>query len=283
MMKMKLYFILLASMLALTPMVAQEIVSSTPEPVKLSVAEKVAQWRDEVCLDTIDQENLPKKVTFGLLLNGNLSNFMITRSGGKPMSSYLRLGGEFGIFSDFKITSHFHIQPQLLFTAERNHFAWGHEDDGLWAFGMDIPVYFLGNYGNMRQGYLQFGGGIYTHFQFASNVGDRVQKKETYTPSKTEIDRGEIEKSYAELLKLHSNHFGIGLMLGYEFRFGLQINASYKISLSDICSFYVNNKTKKTDDTKVDPSDPEYVQTVSLVDAAIYPQKFAIGVGYRFR
>lgn len=275
MMKMRRYIVLLASMLALTPLVAQTINGSATEPAHLSVSEKVAQWRNEVSLDTIDQERLPKKVTFGLLLNGNLSNFVITRTGGKPMSSYLRLGGEFGAFSDFKITPHFHIQPQLLFTAERNHFAWDNEDDGLWAFGLDIPVYFLGNYGNMRQGYLQFGGGIYTHFQFASNVGDRVQKKETHTPTPSEIERGELEKSYSELLRLHSNHFGIGLMLGYEFRFGLQINASYKISLSDICSFYVNNKTKKTDGQEIN--------TISLVDAAIYPQKIAIGVGYRFR
>ena len=63
----------------------------------------------------------------------------------------------------------------------------------------------------------------------------------------------------------HDNHFGVCVMVGYEFKFGMQINAQYKVSLSDIATFY---KEMKGDPT---------------ADALFYPQSISLVIGYRWR
>ena len=46
------------------------------------------------------------------------------------------------------------------------------------------------------------------------------------------ILRENIE-NYSKLYKLHDNHFGVCVTVGYECTFGLQVNVQYKISLSE--------------------------------------------------
>ena len=70
---------------------------------------------------------------------------------------------------------------------------------------------------------------------------------------------------YSRLHELHNNHFGVCLTAGYEFSFGMQINASYKISLSDITAFYSEKKG------------------TAEADALIYPQSISLTLGYRWR
>ena len=173
----------------------------------------------------------------------------------------MRIGGELGGFMDFRITKHFSIQPQVIFTAQQNYFSSTDTTNTLWSFGAEIPVYFLGRFGNMEKGYVQFGGGIFTHFTFASNIKDKFKNWDDPTTVKPKTDTHD----YSELYKLHDNHFGICAMVGYEFRFGLQINASYRVSLSDIATFYKNNKGQE------------------IANALIYPQSVSLSLGYRWK
>lgn len=113
----------------------------------------------------------------------------------------------------------------------------------------------------MEKGYVQFGGGIFTHFTFASNIKDKFKNWDDPTTVKPKTDTHD----YSELYKLHDNHFGICAMVGYEFRFGLQINASYRVSLSDIATFYKNNKGQE------------------IANALIYPQSVSLSLGYRWK
>lgn len=230
-----------------------------------TVGHAVVKWDTETTIDSLDQEKLPKLVTGGLFIGGNMSDFLITRAH-RTMTSHRRFGAELGGFIDFTLTKHFAIQPQVIFTAHQNFFS-AKEDtvryanDRLWSFGMEIPVYFLGRFGNMQQGYVQFGGGIFTHFTFASNMGN-------YKSSDTPSEVSKLEKDghdYSELYSLHNNHFGICATVGYEFTFGMQINVQYKISLSDIAGFYSSNKGKE------------------IADALIYPHSLSLCVGYRFK
>lgn len=268
----RLSWVTLVILLMALPVWAQEQVS----PTQLA-AQKLQEWDTETLLDSLDQDRLPRKVTLGVLANANVSNFIISQSGSRPMSSYLRVGAEAGAFVDFTITQHFHIQPQLILTAEQNKFSIADttknmaRSTGLWTFGVDVPIYFLGRIGNLQKGYLMFGGGVYTHFQFATNVGKPFKFSSGQIPSEIEQERQELEEQYSDLLKLHSNHFGVGVMLGYELPIGIQINLAYKVSLSDICTYYANRKT---------PAGKTVPQTV---DASIYPQKISVGIGYRFR
>ena len=58
-----------------------------------NVKQQLVEFDTEHMLDSLDQENLPRIVSGGLLAGTNMSNFIITRNH-KPMSSYMRIGAE---------------------------------------------------------------------------------------------------------------------------------------------------------------------------------------------
>ena len=229
------------------------------------VKAQFVEFDTEHMMDSLDQEKLPKLVSGGILAGVNMSNFIITRNH-KPMSSYMRVGGELGGFLDFSISKHFAVQPQVIFTAHQNYFAATDTANHLWSFGVDIPIYFLGRFGSLEKGYIQFGGGIFTHFTFASNIKDKFHNLDETQPSSAPF-RAPMEDNYdySRLYQLHNNHFGVCITVGYEFKFGMQINAQYKISLSDIAGFYSEKK-----------GSPE-------ADALIYPQSASLTLGYRWK
>lgn len=229
---------------------------------------RLEEFNTERLLDSLDQEKLPRLVSGGLFGGGNMSNFIITRNH-QPMSSYMRIGAEAGGFLDFALTQHFSIQPQVILTAHQNYFAATDTTNRLWSFGAEIPIYFLGRFGNMEKGYIQFGGGIFTHFTYLSNVQGKYSNVDESVPTSPAPKRVLADETtpydYSRLYQLHNNHFGVCLLVGYECPFGMLINASYKVSLSDIAGFYSEKK-----------GDP-------VADALIYPQSVSLSVGYRWR
>lgn len=227
------------------------------------VKTQIVNYDIEHTLDSLDQDKLPKPVSGGVLAGANISNFIITRNH-QSMSSHMRIGGEIGGFLDFSLTKHFGIQPQVIFTAHQNYFkeADGSRND-LWSFGAEIPIYFLGRFGNREKGYIQFGGGIFTHFTFASNVKNKYQNVEKV--EKKTVKSETVVYDYSRLYTLHDNHFGVCATVGYELPFGMQIHMQYKVSLSDIAGFY--SEMKGTADA----------------DALIYPQSISLMLGYRWR
>ena len=237
--------------------------------VQLSLDEakaRLVEFDTERMLDSLDQEKLPKVVSGGLFGGGNVSNFIITRNH-EPMSSYMRIGAEVGGFLDFSLTKHFAIQPQVILTAHQNYFAATDTTNRLWSFGIEIPIFFLGRFGNMEKGYIQFGGGIFTHFTYLSNVQNKynnVDESPTVTPMPKRMI-AEEPFDYSRLYQLHNNHFGVCAMVGYECPFGMIINATYKVSLSDIAGFYKEKKGEP------------------VADALIYPQSVSLSIGYRWR
>jgi hypothetical protein len=229
-----------------------------------NVKTQFVDFDTEHMLDSLDQEKLPRLVSGGVLAGVNMSNFIITRNH-KPMSSHMRVGGELGGFLDFSLSKHFAVQPQVIFTAQQNYFAATDTTNHLWSFGVDIPIYFLGRFGNLQKGYIQFGGGIFTHFTFASNVANKYRNVDEETPTPTPTDPSVVVYDYSKLYTLHDNHFGVCVTVGYECTFGLQINAQYKVSLSDIAGFY--SEMKGTE----------------VANALIYPQSISLVFGYRWK
>ena len=271
---MKRMGIISAFLLIAAGLYAQQISDALKASLQ-TTSEAVTQWDTETMLDSLDQEKLPRLVSGGLMGGVNFSHFIITRDH-HTMTSHSRIGGELGGFLDFSLSKHFAIQPQVLFTAHQNYFSATDSTvadtiNGLWSFGMEIPIYFLGRFGNMRQGYFQFGGGIFTHFTFASNTGkyrnvDQSSEQVEKTTKKNPFAEPLIyREDYTRLYKLHNNHFGLCFTVGYEFSFGMQINAYYKVSLSDIAGFYSEMKGKQ------------------VADALIYPQSISLCIGYRWR
>lgn len=238
---------------------------STQTTQMSAAAEAMRDFDVEHYVDSIDQELLPKKVTGGVILGGNFSDFIIRQHGGKPVRSNMKVGLEVGGFLDFSVVKHFSIMGQLFFTVEQNRFEIDTvANNRMWNIGIEVPVYFMGRFGNMDKGYVNFGAGPYTHFTVASNVGTPWKNGSEQEPTPEEWERYETERRYDELYKLHNNHFGLGFIVGYEFPFGMQINATYKISLSDIATFYGNHKGEE------------------IANASLYPQKVSLVVAYRF-
>ena len=227
----------------------------------LKMQTQLREWDTEHSLDSLDQEKLPKIVSGGILGSANLSNFIITDKTG-TMSSYMKAGGDIGGFIDFRVTKHFAIQGRLIFTAEQNHFGDGHSKNHLWSFGVDMPIYFLGRVGNLQKGYLQVGAGPFTHFTFASNISKYTNNEAVDAPTPSEA---ELADQYQALYSLHDNHAGIAATIGYEFPIGVQIVANYQFSLSDIFTWYKQQKG------------------TSLAEAAVYPQRVSLGIGYRWK
>lgn len=249
------------------------LAQSRDTKIKLKVEDVKAQIVDydiEHLIDSLDQERLPHLVSGGLFAGANMSNFIITRNH-QPMSSYMRVGGELGGFLNFSLSKHFSIQPQVIFSAHQNYFAATDTANHLWSFGVDIPIYFLGRFGNMEKGYVQFGGGIFTHFTFASNIANKytnVEESAEVVPTSQSAKlytAEDVKYDYSRLYQLHNNHFGVCVMVGYELPLGIQINAQYKVSLSDIAGFYTEMKGTRD------------------ADALIYPQSISLHIGYRWR
>jgi len=258
--------LVIGGLAALTMGAAAQTTDTKIQQALDNAKEKLVDFDTEHTLDSIDQEKLPRLVSGGLLAGANMSNFIITRNH-TPMSSHMRVGGELGGFLDFTLTKHFVIEPQVVFNAQQNYFR---EADGtrndLWSFGVDIPIYFLGRFGNLEKGYVSFGGGIFTHFTFASNIKNKFKNVDEEIPTPTpSTPTPEMLYDYSRLYSLHDNHFGVCVMVGYEFKFGMQINASYKVSLSDIAGFYSEMKGQE------------------VANALIYPQCVSLTLGYRWR
>ncbi len=239
---------------------ASQNLSKPREALPPSAAQVLADWQPDN-IDTLDMEKRPKIVTGGLFLTANVSNYIVNKNESTHrFSSNMKVGMDFGAFLDFYVVNHFAIQTQLIFTAEQNRFIDANAQSNLlWSLGLEIPVYFLGRYGNSRKGWFDFGGGPFTHFTVASNLGNYDNSGEIIE-EKTENSL--IEQELESFYTLHTNHSGIAATLGYEFPFGLQILLGYRVSLSDILSYYHNNEEAAVQ---------------------IYPQRITLGVGYHFR
>lgn len=235
--------------------IGMSITSYAQEKNNLQVTEVLKDWDTEHLLDSLDQEQQPKVVSGGVLAAANISNFIIRNDEGGLISSHMKIGCQFGGFLHFRVTKHFAIEGQLSITAEQNRFKDGEANNLLWSFGMDLPVYFMGHYGNMENGYLQFGAGPFTHFTFASNI------KGAYNNNDAVLQQAETEKENQQY-GLHGNHSGLAATVGYEFPIGIQINAYYMVSLSDIFTYYQQNNN---------------------MNPGVYPQRIALGIGYRWK
>lgn len=108
----------------------------------------------------------------------------------------------------------------------------GSELNQLWIFGLEMPIYLLGRWETTPRGsYVQFGGGPFVHFVLRSmmnNDGHDDVFKRVYT-----ID--DVTGENARLLG--DNYSGWGVLLTYEWWFGLQVNASFHYAISDILNY----------------------------------------------
>ena len=206
-----------------------------------------------------------RPVRVGLLLQGNLAGeqMYIAES---VLSAYPGAGVEAGGFADYHLARRLLLEVQCVLALQSGTYAAAQEDPGflLWSregtfsrvadmrlFGMDIPLYLVGLF-PAGSGCFRLGGGVFTHLTFhAWSPGDR----DFVTPYKRVYSVDDVTGKPRYLL--NDSHAGVCLLLGYEFKSGLQLNLSGKYSILDIINY---------------ESEHSYAR----------PYKLSFGVGYRF-
>jgi len=164
------------------------------------------------------------------------------------------IGGEIGGFLDFNVTRQFVIQPNLLITGEQIHLHNGNQHNNLWIFGLEVPLYLLGRWETTPRGsYVQFGGGPFVHFVLRSLMTNGDEREDVFERVYT-ID----DVTGEDARVLGDNYSGIGALLTYEWWFGLQVNANFLYSISDILNYE------------------------HPASSFARPYKFSIGIGYRW-
>jgi len=183
-----------------------------------------------------------QNITFGAKAEANMSNFILSDMDG--FSSKMGIGATIGGFAKFDITNNFAIQPELLINYQTSEMKGPVEGSNRKAkrdydyWGIQVPVYAMGQWNTASDGRFYAGVGPYIGLGLSARYKDPTVK---------------LYKNDA----MQRFEFGVGAQVGYEFSNRIQINASYKIGLTDAL-----DEGKK--------------------DATMLPQRIALGVAYRF-
>lgn len=192
----------------------------------------------------VSTEKDPVSITGGVKVESSFSNFI--HSGISKGSSKMNPGATVGGFLNLGISQYFSVQGELLFHYKESDFEWSGEKGNYQYWGAEIPVYAMYHWNRRDGSRLYVGIGPYTNFGF----------KATYRSNGQKLDLYEKDAS-SGLPAFKDSDTGFGITGGYEFPCGLQINASYKISVSDLLD--ANGSS-----------------------SSLYPQLFSIGLGWRF-
>lgn len=202
------------------------------------------------CATTVRaQEKLPHKtqsltITGGVILETNVSGFF--HSGVDGGNSRMKAGVSAGGFLNLGIVRSFSVQGEMLIHYRHSGFDWGEMPGEFQYWGIEIPIYAMYHVRLKRGGQFHFGIGPYTEFGIDATYKRNGQKGDLY------------EKDEANGLPiLRDSNTGFSVKIGYEFLSGLQLNATYKASVTNLLdanSSHVN----------------------------MHPQAVSIGVAYRF-
>ena len=203
-----------------------------------------------ITAQTVDEAKQPV-VNWGLKLQANASNIVL-HNVYQDLHSIMNVGGEVGAFIDFNISKHFFIQFNWIGFAEHTDLVNNDLHDRLWTLGIEIPVYAMARFGNAQSGYVYFGGGPFTEFSLRGFMDGDTGKMDPYRHVVGVDEQGD------EQFAMSDNHSGLGVYLGYELPCGLQFNASYQHSISDILAF------------------------AHSTAMSARPQKVIVGIGWRF-
>lgn len=195
----------------------------------------------------VQAQGLIKKMMSNLYggpkVEANVSNFFISDM--PEMDCQMNIGGSVGGFVGVRMSEHFAIQEDMLLSYKTSNF----ENDGVKGdynyLGVDLTFYAMGNWKLNNGSSLSFGIGPFA--SYGINAKYKVGDEETDLYEKND----EGKKAFKPL------NVGGAITAGYEFKCGLQINASYKIGVLNT----------------LDSHDG---------DATLRPSAISMGIAYRF-
>lgn len=186
------------------------------------------------------QSSIFNKLSFGVKAEGNASNFILSDM--DNTKTKIGAGGSIGGFIKFDISKNFAIQEDIMFSYLTSEWEQNGVKDTYESLAVEVPIYAMGQWS------LPTGGRIYAGIGPYFAMGVKAKLKDSDVDLYEEIDG---ETPFTRI------NAGGAALIGYEFNFGLQINASYRLGL-------INSLDSKKDDAKMNS------QVVSL------------GIGYRF-
>jgi len=183
---------------------------------------------------------LQERLSYGLKLEGNGTNFLLSDM--PTVKSEIGFGGTFGGFLKINLSEHFAIQEDILYSYFSSELKQNGVTDTYEYFGMEVPIYFMGQWETASCGHFYVGVGPYFGMGFAAKLKDK------------DIDLYKKYDGNAPFMKRMT--YGGAAQIGYEFKSGLQINTSYKIGTNML-------------DANKDAS-------------SMLPSTVSAGIGYRF-
>lgn len=183
-------------------------------------------------------------LTGGAILEMNLSNFI--HSGISNGNSRMKPGVSAGGFLNLGISKSFAIQGEMLFHYKTSDFKWNTQAGNYQYWGVEIPVYAIYHYTFSKGNRIYIGVGPYTDFGLGACFKEGGRKIDVYE-----------KKENTGLPAMKDSNTGFGIKAGYELVSGLQINVTYKASVTNVID--ANSSTVK-----------------------MHPQAVSIGLAYRF-
>lgn len=191
-------------------------------------------------------ETGPVEVSFGLKTNANMSRFLLQKMAGYKCE--MKPGVSLGGFMKIESSRGFVLQPELIVhykTLTMKEKSSGMESDYQY-WGIEIPIYYIG----------QFKLGSGKGFAGAAPYVALGLDARSETAGESAVNLYEKDE-ITDKATMQRWDFGFNALLGYEFKFGLQINAGYQIGLINTLKSPENN-------------------------AKIRNQGLSLGVGYKF-
>ena len=191
-----------------------------------------------------DKPQKTVKTTGGVKIETNFSNFLV--SGVSGAKSTIKTGTTLGGFLRWDATKCFFIQGELLFHYKTSDFVFNHVKSEFRYAGVEIPIYAVWNWRFKEDELFYVGIGPHSEFGFAAQMKRNGEKINLYE-----------KDDETELSAMKDFNSGFGIIIGYEFAYGIQISACYKISITNVLD-------------------------ANSSEATVLPQAISLGVAYRF-
>ena len=182
-----------------------------------------------------------QNLSLGVKAEANMSNFILSDL--EPLESKMKVGAGIGGFLKIDFGEYFALQPELLVNMKNSIMEQNGIENKCMFWSIEIPLYAMG------QMTLDNGERAYIGIGPYGSIGLSAKNRET--------DLNLYKEDGENGAFMQRGDVGVGVLVGYEFDFGMQINASYKYGL-------LNALDAGQDDANM------YNQTVSL------------GIAYRF-
>lgn len=155
-----------------------------------------------------------QNTSWGVKVEANMSNFIMDDIPG--YKSTMGVGAGIGGFLKIDFGQYFALQPEFLFFNQNSILKLNGRGNDFQYWGMEIPVYAMGQLTQENGNRAYVGIGPYGRLGFNAK--------------NTTADINYYKKSNGNRF-MQPGDVGIAVLVGYEFDFGMQINASYKYGL----------------------------------------------------